>query len=59
VFHISKRVEDHKVSIAVFYNAQIIAEFTADKIVHDMVQVTAYDGYHHVQAKWSDVLEED
>jgi hypothetical protein len=52
-------VEDHKVSIAVFYNAQIIAEFTADKIVHDMVQVTAYDGYHHVQAKWSDVLEED
>lgn len=59
MFHVSKRVEDHKVFIGVFYNAQIIAEFTAEQITHDMVQVTAYDGYHDTQAKWSDILEDE
>lgn len=58
MFHISKRVEDDRVNVGVFFSSQLIADIVIKRKSHTVLDIVVYDGFGDEMSAWSDFVED-
>jgi hypothetical protein len=58
VFHISKRIDDDRVNVGVFFSAQLIADIVISRKSQTVLDIMVYDGFGDEMSSWADFIED-